>query len=308
MVFQQSGESLKDYIERFRCKVNNVESPSDESILIAISVGLRKDGKLYKSIYKSPIRDLGEFYERAAKEDRIFATERNKEDFGRPNPLRTPDKYRSKSKFCAYHNEAGHTTSECWVLKDTIEELIRRGRLWISNISHERYVREASHLLLVGDGSQEGSSNKAKMALDDIFFTKSDSKDVHWPHNDAFVVRARIGNIEVQKIMVDTGSLINVMYRGCFDQMGLGPDQLIASPEPLYGFTGNAVIPKGCIKLSLTVGESSLQATAKADFLIINSPSIYNVVMGEEKKIGSSIFFSFSISSSNYYMSKMIDV
>ncbi|XP_052171566.1 uncharacterized protein LOC127787548 [Diospyros lotus] len=278
MVFQRSGESLKDYIERFRCKVNNVESPFDKSILTAISVGLRKDGKLYKSIYKSPVRDLGEFYERAAKEvrwgeafglkkssdqknegehtgqnkkrgdedtnkggrgrspndqtakkarygreverlarqgryesysvlsdsqDRIFATECNKEDFGRPNPLRTPDKYRSKRKLCSYHNEAGHTTSECWALKDAIEELIRRGT---SNRSHERYVREAIHLLLVGDDSHGGHSKKAKMASDDISLTKNDSKDVYWLHNDALVVRAWIGNMEVRRIIVDTGS------------------------------------------------------------------------------------------------------
>ena len=70
MVFQWSNESLKDYIERFRREVNNVENPSDESILTAISVGLQKDGKLYESIYRSPVKDLGEFYEQAAKEIR----------------------------------------------------------------------------------------------------------------------------------------------------------------------------------------------------------------------------------------------
>ena len=50
--------------------MSNVEDPSDESVLTAISTGLRKDGKLYESIYRTPIKDLGEFYERAAKEIR----------------------------------------------------------------------------------------------------------------------------------------------------------------------------------------------------------------------------------------------
>jgi len=63
MVFQRSSESLNDYIESFRCEINNVENPSDESVLTMIFVGLWNDGKLYKSIYKSPIRDLSEFYE-----------------------------------------------------------------------------------------------------------------------------------------------------------------------------------------------------------------------------------------------------
>ncbi|KAL5786924.1 hypothetical protein ACOSP7_003873 [Xanthoceras sorbifolium] len=33
------------------------------------------------------------------------------------------------SKFCHYHNEAGHNTSECYELRYTIEGLIRQGRL-----------------------------------------------------------------------------------------------------------------------------------------------------------------------------------
>ncbi|XP_052172184.1 uncharacterized protein LOC127788112 [Diospyros lotus] len=235
-------------------------------------------------------------------QDRIFTTEPNKEDFGRPNPLKTPDKYRTKSKLCAYHNEVGHTTSECLALKDAIEELIRRGQLH-DYVVHPRDqqpkqsaqqsshrapeqdptpmgLREAGDLLLVRDGSQEGPSKKAKIASEDVSFTKDDSKGVHWPHNDALVIRSQIGNVEVWRVMVDIGSSVNVMYKGCFDQMRLRPDQLTSSPEPLYGFTGDAVIPKGRIRLPLTIGESDLQATAMADFLIIDGPSAYNVIMG----------------------------
>ena len=87
----------------------------------------------------------------------------------------------------------------------------------------------------------------------DIAFTKEDSTDMHWPHNDALVVRARISNVEVRRIMVDTGSSVNMMYRGCFDQIGLGLDQLVASPEPLYGFIDDAVIPMGHIRLPFMV-------------------------------------------------------
>ena len=47
-----------------------MENPLNEIILTAISAGLQNDGKLYESIYKSPIRDLGEFYEQVAKKIR----------------------------------------------------------------------------------------------------------------------------------------------------------------------------------------------------------------------------------------------
>jgi len=95
------------------------------------------------------------------------------------------------------------------------------------------------------------------------------------------MVQARIGNMEMRRIIVDTGSLVNVMYKGCFEQMGLGSDQLVASPELLYSFTRNAVIPMGRIRLPVTVGYLDRQATAMADFQIINCPSPYNVIMGK---------------------------
>ncbi|XP_052181962.1 uncharacterized protein LOC127794755 [Diospyros lotus] len=149
-----------------------------------------------------------------------------------------------------------------------------------SNRLHERYVREASHFLLAGYSEQGTPSKKAKATLGDIVFTEKDTREVHWPHNDALVVQARIENVEVRRIMVGTGSSVNVMYRGCFDQMGLGLDQLMASPEPLYSFTGDAVTPTGCIRLPLRIGDLDHQATIMMDFLIINCPSVYNVVMG----------------------------
>jgi len=69
------------------------------------------------------------------------------------------------------------------------------------------------------------------------------------------------------------------MYRGYFNQMGLGPNQLMASLEPLYGFTGDVVIPVGCIRLPLMVGDPNRQSTVMADFLIIDNLSAY-VIMG----------------------------
>ena len=62
-------------------------------------------------------------------QERIFAIKRNKEEFGKPNSIRTPNKFKNKEKFCAYHNEVGHNTSECWALRDAIEDLIQRGQL-----------------------------------------------------------------------------------------------------------------------------------------------------------------------------------
>lgn len=62
-------------------------------------------------------------------QDRIFTTKKNRENFRKPVPMRMPNRFKDKSRYCVYHNKAGHKTSECWALKDVIEELIRHDRL-----------------------------------------------------------------------------------------------------------------------------------------------------------------------------------
>ena len=90
-MFQRTNESLNDYIAKFKREMNNIEDPSDESILTAISACLRKDGKLYESIYRSPIKNLGEFYKQATKEIRW------EEAFGSKNLVGQKEEARSSS-------------------------------------------------------------------------------------------------------------------------------------------------------------------------------------------------------------------
>ncbi|XP_052180226.1 uncharacterized protein LOC127793516 [Diospyros lotus] len=214
--------------------------------------------------------------------------ERGREDFGKPNPIRT-NKFRNKDKLCAYHNEAGHNTSECWALRDAIEDLIRRGQLrdyvvqptnqstqqlaqqptppdderspavrtiytihdgpqlaGTSHKSHERNVREVNHVLLTGSNGQAAPMKRARGITEEITFSEEEARDVHWPHNDALVIRAWIGNAEVRRIMVDIGNSVNVMW----------------------------------INLPFTVGDADRQATTLTEFFIVDCPSAYNVVRG----------------------------
>ncbi|KAL5760748.1 hypothetical protein ACOSQ2_019586 [Xanthoceras sorbifolium] len=43
--------------------------------------------------------------------------------------MRTSTRTCNLNKFCHYYNEVGHNTSECYEIRDTIEGLIRQGRL-----------------------------------------------------------------------------------------------------------------------------------------------------------------------------------
>ncbi|PON38222.1 hypothetical protein TorRG33x02_345630 [Trema orientale] len=46
-----------------------------------------------------------------------------------PLPMRAPPEKRNMNKYCRFHKELGHKTSECHHLKDQIEGLIQQGYL-----------------------------------------------------------------------------------------------------------------------------------------------------------------------------------
>ena len=47
---------------------------------------------------------------------------------------------------------------------------------------------------------------------EDIVFTKADANWVHHPYKDFLVVMAKVANSFVHKILVDNGSVFNILY------------------------------------------------------------------------------------------------
>ncbi|XXG53245.1 hypothetical protein AAC387_Pa03g1366 [Persea americana] len=58
--------------------------------------------------------------------------------------------------------------------------------------------------------------------------------------------------------------------------MGFKDEDLQAARTLLVGFSSKPVYPKGRISLRVQVGGASMQA----DFLVVNVPSPYNIIMG----------------------------
>ncbi|XP_024026658.1 uncharacterized protein LOC112093092 [Morus notabilis] len=63
--------------------------------------------------------------------------------------------------------------------------------------------------------------------------------------------------------------------------MGIHEGQLERTTRPLYGFTGDSVIPQGTIRLPITAGEKPRQTTTMANFVVIKGGSQYNAVIGK---------------------------
>ncbi|XP_019166888.1 PREDICTED: uncharacterized protein LOC109162657 [Ipomoea nil] len=106
--------------------------------------------------------------------------------------------------------------------------------------------------LYVGEVTRTPHEKKPKR--EPITFTDADLPDSPLPHRDALVVKLDINNMVVHRVLVDTGSSVNVMYYDTFTQLGLSREHLEQVRTPLSGFTGDSIETKGSITLEVEIG------------------------------------------------------
>ena len=84
----------------------------------------------------------------------------------------------------------------------------------------------------------------------------------------------------MHQVLIDNGSLANIIYLPAFQQMKLNKERLQPFTSPLVSFTGDKVIPKGVVKLTIITGTYPTQVFKEIDFLMVDCPSTYNVILG----------------------------
>ncbi|XP_042437098.1 uncharacterized protein LOC122023071 [Zingiber officinale] len=113
-----------------------------------------------------------------------------------------------------------------------------------------------------------------------ISFGPQDLEGLELPHDDALIIKAVIANRRVARVFVDTGSSINVLFISAFEEMQIDASELQPVATSLYGFTGNEVKTMGQIKLAISLGSEPLIRTRRSTFIVVDSPSSYNVILG----------------------------
>ena len=159
---------------------------------------------------------------------------------------------RFRDKFCRFHRDHDHDTSECYDLKQQIEALTRQGKLqrfigkegmeqpqgqpaWREN---ERPRPPLGDIRMIIGGSATSSSSKKacktylrmvqnvqlmgyvlKMARIDnpiIGFREEDTRRLHHPHDDALVVSIRVGDYNTHRVLMDNKSFVDILYYPVF--------------------------------------------------------------------------------------------
>jgi len=115
---------------------------------------------------------------------------------------------------------------------------------------------------------------------EDIVFSERDARGVRQPHDDSLIIMLTIKRHNTRRVLVDNGSLADMMYMTGFQQMKSSPKCLRPFGSPLVSFSGDHIYPKGIISLLITAGTHPAQVTKEVDFLIVDCPSSYNVILG----------------------------
>ena len=95
------------------------------------------------------------------------------------------------------------------------------------------------------------------LKLEDNVFTKVDAKWVHHPHEDVLVITIKIANSLVHRMLMHNGSVISIFCWDTYQKIGLTRVAQSPTTSPLYRFTGDHMIPKGTIKLAVSLGKHS---------------------------------------------------
>ena len=76
-------------------------------------------------------------------------------------------------------------------------------------------------------------------------FSNEDKIGTIQPHDDALVITLRIGGYDMKRVMVDQGSVAEIMYPDLYKGLSLRSEDLKPYSFPLVSFEGKVIIPKG---------------------------------------------------------------
>ena len=114
----------------------------------------------------------------------------------------------------------------------------------------------------------------------DIVFYERDSHGIRQPHDDPLVIMLRVEEFNIHRVLIDNGSSANIVYLPAFQQMKLDKTRIWPLTSPLVSFTGDGIVPKGIVTLTMITRTYPAQVTKEIDFLIVYCPSMYNIIFG----------------------------
>ncbi|XP_026416663.1 uncharacterized protein LOC113312120 [Papaver somniferum] len=223
-----------------------------------------------------------------------------------PNLGREPPPGTRSHEFCRYHRFHGHHTNDCRNIRRIILRLIEQGKLahFLENYVppppqparsiqnfHDKILKRVHKRDFEGN---EIFSINTKEPLEEwqkreITFSAKDVPEGGNSYTNPLVItlnfwkysrweedpagKAKIWAID--KILVDTGSSVDILVYHTFKTMGYKDSDLVTSTYNIYGFNGVASKPKGELVVKIFAGELETKVTV----CVIDIDSPYNALI-----------------------------
>ncbi|CAA0834127.1 Unknown protein, partial [Striga hermonthica] len=242
---QKEGESLQDYVVRYTRACVEVPSASEEIKAGGLTRGLLP-GLCKNSLAKLPGRTFDEVLGRCAKYMNVEDAEANFSQSAKTIKIDPRDE-RKEKRVSSTGERKGSPRAE------------REGR------PRRKHAKVEIHQVDNGGPVMN--------------FGPADVGEVERPHNYAIMITAQVSGYEVQRVFVDTGSSINVIFHDCLKRMDLDIE-LAPLHTSIFGFNGSEVTPLGETTLAVVLGEGDLRKVKMIRFVVVEVESAYNVILG----------------------------
>ncbi|GMN47900.1 hypothetical protein TIFTF001_017086 [Ficus carica] len=113
-----------------------------------------------------------------------------------------------------------------------------------------------------------------------ITFTDDEVNRLLHPYNDALIGEIRVADNVIRRVLVDNGSSAGIMFMDAFSRLRIRGAVLTPAQTPLYGFAGECVRTAGTVRLLVTIGDGPERVTQMVEFIVVDRPSVYNVILG----------------------------
>ncbi|XP_040957772.1 uncharacterized protein [Gossypium hirsutum] len=170
-----------------------------------------QDNHVQYSFIDNMPQSLADLYEQAHK----FTEVKSLGILLKPSSMRHSTERSNSRDKCAFHNDFGHKTEDCFTLKDAIEEVVQYGKLvefvdqgidedWVgSNAKRKAHMRSVMFV-----SAPKRSCHQGRWSVE--FGNDNEELVCNKEGNDPMVVFVMIAGFEVKRILVDSGSVVEI--------------------------------------------------------------------------------------------------
>ncbi|KAL1216936.1 hypothetical protein V5N11_018738 [Cardamine amara subsp. amara] len=109
-----------------------------------------------------------------------------------------------------------------------------------------------------------------------ISFWESETSELDLHHDDALIIDLDVAGLELTKMMVDTGSSVDLIFYSVLQRMEIPDSRIRGIKMLLTGFAGETTISLGTIQLPVIAGG----VEKIVDFVVVDRKAPFHVILG----------------------------